>query len=342
MRYLLLFLLFAACTAPAPPRKVVTPAFYIWKTVFTPGQWEVETLQQWHCQRLYVKYGDIDWKKDKGAIPVSITTAHFDSLPENIGIVPVFFIVNRVFTQITDTAATTLAQRMVQKIREITPPERDIPEIQIDCDWTSGTRDRYFYFLNQFRSALDSLTGRPKPVLSATIRLHQVKYREKTGVPPVDRGLLMLYNFDNPTNTAIKNSILDIETARSYLGSSTPVYPIPLDAALPLFGWGLHFRGGDFQGFLRDFRSEDAGKATFLTRVEQNIFRVNTDTSCMDTYFRRGDWVRIEEATSGELLQVWNMAKPVIPNDTCHLLFFDLNTQNLRHYQHEDLVKLLQ
>ncbi len=30
--------------------------------------------------------------------------------------------------------------------------------------------------------------------LSSTIRLHQIKYRERTGVPPVERGMLMFYN----------------------------------------------------------------------------------------------------------------------------------------------------
>lgn len=340
MRQLLLLLLFAACNRPTPPPKVIRPAFYTWKTTFHPGSWETQTLHQWNAQRLYIKYADIDWREGKGAIPVSTTAMQWDSLPVDIAPVPVFFIVNRVFSNITATESITLVQRILQRVRETTPKERTIPEIQIDCDWNSTTKAAYFRFLEQLKAQTDTSKTLQQPQLSATIRLHQIKYREKTGVPPVDRGLLMLYNFDSPTKTTVKNSIIDPATAAQYLSQDTKPYPIPLDAALPLFGWGLHFRGNDFQGFLHDLRASTAAQSRFLTRVEQNIFRVNADTSCWDTYFRRGDWIRIEEAAPDDLSRVWEMAKPLIANDTCHLVFFDLNIQNLQYYRHEDLIKI--
>ena len=45
--------------------------------------------------------------------------------------------------------------------------------------------------------------------MSATIRLHQVKYRADTGVPPVDRGMLMAYNLLPPDQAGERSSILD-------------------------------------------------------------------------------------------------------------------------------------
>jgi hypothetical protein len=61
-------------------------------------------------------------------------------------------------------------------------------KIQIDCDWSQGTKHNYFQFLKQFK-ALDTTLQ-----LSCTIRLHQVKYPTITGIPPVDEGTIMYYN----------------------------------------------------------------------------------------------------------------------------------------------------
>ncbi len=75
-------------------------------------------------------------------------------------------------------------------------------------------------------------------VLSATIRLHQVKYFETTGVPPVKSGMLMFYNTGDLENPSEENSILNIETAELYL-SGLEDYPMQLDIVLPLFSWAV-------------------------------------------------------------------------------------------------------
>ena len=62
-------------------------------------------------------------------------------------------------------------------------------EMQVDCDWTQGSRAAYFALLRALRDRLHAQGRR----LSATIRLHQVKCSADTGVP-VDRGMLMAYN----------------------------------------------------------------------------------------------------------------------------------------------------
>lgn len=341
MRFISFFLLFScfACQTPPQSTKIILPAFYAWKTNFSPSNWEIQTLQQWNAKRVYVKYADLDRTDKKGVHPISTTRLQTDSLPLDIAIIPVFFIVNRVFTKITEKETTELVQYILQQIPQSS--HRSILEIQLDCDWTVSTREKYFLFLNLLQEQIAVQAWAKKPILSATIRLHQVKYRDKTGIPPVDRGLLMLYNFESPSKASVHNSIIDPKIAKTYL-SQTPPYPIPLDAALPLFGWGIHFRGGAFQGFLRDFRMTNAKESVFLSRDGENIFKVIADTSCYDAYFRRGDWIRTEEASPKALAQVWDLAQKVIPNDTCHLVFFDLNAQNLHFYSHEDLYQRLQ
>jgi hypothetical protein len=338
--FLLLNLILLACNnVPKPPHKVAFPSFYAWKTTFKNDAFQTQTLQKFNANRLYIKYADIDFIEGKGAIPVSKTDLNFDNFSRDIAIIPVFFIVNRVFSKITTTESDSLASKLLTYLDQVTPMNCKVPEIQIDCDWSEKTRDAYFLFLKQIKTQLNQFPKGEVPILSATIRLHQVKYRKNTGIPPVDRGLLMLYNFESPSKKEQHNSIISTSLAAQYLSKTKP-YPLPLDAALPLFAWGLHFRNQELKSFIHDFRKENADSCNFLKCVQENIFRVKSDTSCFASYFRTGDWVRTESAKFETISEVWDLAKSVIPNDTCHLVFFDLNEKNLKFYPHEKLLSL--
>jgi hypothetical protein len=63
-----------------------------------------------------------------------------------------------------------------------------------------------------------------------------VKYRERTGVPPVDRGMLMFYNMGRFSADPEARAIFDLESARRYLARISS-YPLPLDLALPMWSW---------------------------------------------------------------------------------------------------------
>ena len=120
-------------------------------------------------------------------------------------------------------------------------------ELQVDCDWTPSTRAAYFALLDNLGKKLHA-EGKS---LSATIRLHQVKYRSQTGVPPVDRGMLMAYNLLPPTDAGEKSSILDDGELAGYLPSMKS-YPLPLDTALPVFGWVAQWEGPRLLGLIDD------------------------------------------------------------------------------------------
>ena len=66
-------------------------------------------------------------------------------------------------------------------------------EIQLDCDWNSSTQKKYFNLIEEMKlyPTWENI------VWSATIRLHQLKYPKQTGVPPVNKGVLMFYNMGN-------------------------------------------------------------------------------------------------------------------------------------------------
>src|ERR1019366_1414323 len=118
------------------------------------------------------------------------------------------------------------------------------------CDWTAATRATYFQLLKVARSRLNE-AGFASAKISATIRLFQCKYMAKTGVPPVDKGLLMCYNMGNLTHPGTGNSILETTELKKYIASVT-TYPLPLDVALPIFDWKVLFHEGSYAGLVKD------------------------------------------------------------------------------------------
>jgi len=68
--------------------------------------------------------------------------------------------------------------------------------------------------------------------VTATIRLHQIKFKDKTGIPPVDQGVLMAYNIGELKNNK-QNSILEANIVKQYINKNTE-YPLKLKLALDI------------------------------------------------------------------------------------------------------------
>ena len=135
--------------------------------------------------------------------------------------------------------------------------------------------------------------------LSATIRLHQVKYREKTGVPPVDYGVLMYYNMGRITATGA-NSIYDRSTALRYLGKLR-AYPLPLDIALPMFAWGVHSADGQVLNLVGGLTHAQAQAISTLVRIDaSDIYKVAEQTYYKGRVWQAGDLIKIEEVSDAQ------------------------------------------
>jgi hypothetical protein len=119
-----------------------------------------------------------------------------------------------------------LAEKVVKRILQMneTNDIKNVREIQIDCDYTAKSRKNYYEFLNEIRSQF--------PQLSTTIRLHQLSME----APPVDYGVLMIYNTGDPRKFEERNPILDIRDVQPYLRFLND-YPLPLAAAYPVYSW---------------------------------------------------------------------------------------------------------
>ena len=108
-------------------------------------------------------------------------------------------------------------------------------EIQLDCDWTKSTQIAFYKLCKEVKRRVG------KRLVSSTIRLHQLTF----DAPPVDYGVLMVYNTDRFNDIKTRNSILNPNTVRTYLMKKLYT-KIPLDMALPIFQWDIVFRDGTF------------------------------------------------------------------------------------------------
>ncbi|HEY9044753.1 MAG TPA: hypothetical protein VIN08_02610 [Ohtaekwangia sp.] len=313
--------LFSACTSSQEPKATVS--FYYWKTIFKLTDAEKEVLKDNQVDRLYIRYFDIALDEGK-AIPMSPVV--FDEHPQSSAIVPVVYIRNAVMLQPALDVAD-LATKTVDYINQINE-KLAIPcqEIQIDCDWTLTSRETYF-------SYIEAVKKRWGKKLSATIRLHQVKYYQKAGIPPVDRGVLMYYNMGRITADS-SNSIYDRETAHRYIRSLRG-YPLALDVALPVFSWGIHVRNNTVIGLLNKVDDTTFGHDAHFNKKASPFFEVRENVIKIGHYFQRGDRIKIESIQPDDLQQMADDLSEEMTQQPHEIIFYDLDYFNLKNYEKE-------
>ena len=243
--FLVLLPILVSCSPPAHR------AFYYWKTAKGPSAAELAAADRAGADRLYVRLFDVD---ETGAATPALTatgpqrrTWTADGKRE---LVPVVYVANDALA-VPGFQPREAARSLAAGVNRLW--DSDGPawtELQIDCDWTERTRDVYFTLLGALRADLRS-RGQ---TVSATIRLHQVKYRQSTGVPPVDRGMLMAYNLLPPRSAGGRSAILDPEELAGYL-RSLQGYPLALDVALPMFSWVVQWEGERLIGLIGEPRA---------------------------------------------------------------------------------------
>jgi hypothetical protein len=245
----------------------------------------------------------------------------------------VVYIKNRVFERLNKTGSSLLAANVYKLVSAISTAKKiTTREIQFDCDWTDGTRAAYFDFLQQYH-------GLSKQIITATIRLHQVKYRLRTGVPPVDYGVLMFYNMgDIAAGTA--NSIYDKSIAAKYI-PALEHYPMPLDIALPIFAWGLQVREGRVIKLLNKMNFLHFENDSNFTVLPQKRFAVKYACFHGGYYFKENDLVKTEHVTEEDLLQMADQINQHTNHRIRNLIFYDLDKENLALYEKNIFCKIL-
>lgn len=243
---LLLCLLMAGCSE----RQELTKgnAVYFWRTDLRLDSTEQSFLQHYHINKVYCRYFDVVIDEE-GTDPKPNATIVFSStLPDSIELIPTVYITENCMHQ----KHPGLAEKIVKRIRQMneTNDIKHVSEIQIDCDYTSKSRKNYYQFLDEVKEAWGQ-------TLSTTIRLHQLSMEP----PPVDYGVLMIYNTGDPRKWEERNPILDIRNVQPYL-KQLDSYSLPLAAAYPVYQWVRT---------IRNIRIEHTVEAEEILRVKEAV-----------------------------------------------------------------------
>jgi hypothetical protein len=313
--WIVLALVLASCGEKTSPKL----SFYYWKTVFRLGDAEEKALAAHRVNRLYIRYFDIAPDGDAGRPEATVLFG--DSLPAGMATVPVIFIVNKVLETAPTDSISGLAGKICTRVAAINQTYHiaNIPEIQVDCDWNAATREKYFQLL-RFMQHQPLLQGRQ---LSVTLRLHQLKYRKSTGIPPVDKVALMCYNMGRLTSYGNCNSILDVAEAKAYT-EQISLYPLPVDVALPLFHWGVRFSNRQYRGLINGLCKADMVVPCFA-EIAPDLYRADTTMVLRGAYIRQGEHIRIEEPSADAVRQVAkNLARRIKKPE--YIIWFHLDS----------------
>ena len=325
-----LILLIAACQKTFD--RNVNAAFYHWKSTLDISAVENNYLKVTAVKKIYLRFFDVDWDGAAGEpLPIAVLNVRKKFL-DSFNIIPTVFITNRTFLKITPNEVGELADNVLKKINELATqfPNHKIKEWQFDCDWSPKTQDKYFAFLKAVKSK------NQQKKISSTIRLHQIKYFEKTGVPPVDRGVLMFYNMGNLEDIHASNSILDLSIAKKYLDNFEN-YALPLDVALPIFSWGVLIREGRMIKLINNLRASDLTDEVRFLKIDETHFEIIKSTYLQGYYLYEGDILRLESVSVDQLNQSADLLSPLIENTDLNIVFYHLDSMTIINYPHEVL-----
>ncbi len=306
---------------------LISQGIYHWKGAYEPDSLTNSTLKKLNIDKQYIRFFDVDYDPNtKSPIPKSVV--RFKEKP-NSELIPVVFITNRTFENLNLEQSRQLGILILKKVKELAKKnDLEWQEIQLDCDWTKTTRARYFEMLRYMKE-----TSHRKMTLSATIRLHQVKFMEQTGVPPVKRGTLMLYNVGDWKYTETKNSLFDADIIDQYI-DRLPVYPLPLDIAFPVFDQTLIYRNNKFVTFLKDFTKSELQQITIFELTDKfNTFICLKDSTLHDFSFRKGDLLRYESPDFQEMKLIKQAILARLKNKEVEIIYFHLHKDCLGDLQ---------
>ncbi len=351
----------------SPPSNI---GFYFWKTKLKFDKEDKALADSLGVKKLYLRYFDVDWSPTRGmAVPVSeLSKEHgFETesglvtdkmMLTSYQLIPVVFITNTVFKneKNLDSLAAHLAKKIAAISEGITSEiypgygsyyedaEAKVDdnweltdslakldrqafldknnEMQIDCDWTPSTKDAYFAFLKKLQAAM------PQHKFTCTVRLHQFRDREQAGIPPVQSATLMCYNVAPPSELKTANAIFDPALVEGYLKEKT--YPLPLEAALPLFSWGALFHEDQFRGLASGLTEKEVKNNPLFKAAGQGRYQFTQDTVFTGVYMREGDLVRLDGPSQADLQRIAEKFSGI--EAVKSISFFDWNPSIIRQY----------
>ncbi|QEZ88835.1 hypothetical protein ACBT_0951 [Aliarcobacter cibarius] len=280
-------------------------SYYFWENNYN--------LEQDTNDKLYIKALDIKYSNKLEIIE----TNFIKSAPKDF--IPVVFITNKTLQNLDYKVISDQIINLVKKF--------NFNEIQIDCDWSDSTKNNYFLLLKELKNNLNKN-------ISATIRLHQIKYFNKTGVPPVDYGVLMYYNMSSLGDFNTKNYILDNNEAKKY-HYNFENYPLKLKLALPLYSQAVQFRDKKAINLFENVEQIDFNEE--FEKLDENKYKVLKSHYFKGKYIYEGDILRFENVNEKELKIAFDDFFELSKNSFDEVIFYTIKYKT--KYNLENLLK---
>lgn len=316
-------------------------SIYYWRTVFTLSDSEKEFLRVHDVTKMYMRFFDVDriYDAHKGEDITPEATVRFnDSVPDGIEVVPTVYITTQAMGKM-QTREEEYSEKIYKRIKAICKHNNiAFKEIQLDCDWTKGTRQPFFRLCEAMKECMDSTQ-----TLSSTIRLHQLTQSP----PPVDKGVLMVYNTGNLMKMTSDNSIFSRKDIEPYLRDNRLAeYPLALDVAYPAYGWSVVFHPGDDKYiFNRIMRRTDFSAYTDLTKIASNLYEATSmvefseDVTGYDAVYKNYR-IRVERPSAHEILEVKELIDEQLKSKNHNNILYHLDESQLSHYSDNEISEI--
>lgn len=313
-------------------------AVYYWKTVFDIDSAEMSFIRRHDIRRIYLRLFDVVeapyyYGRNDRAIPnatLRISDQQFkliqDSLSD-IEFIPTIYITLDALRAVWNNPGE-LAANIVSRVGNMCQYNKlpNVSEIQLDCDWTETTEGYFFDLCDSVKTyiAREKLPWK----LSSTIRLHQLSGK----VPPVDCGVLMVYNTGDYFNQDTFNSIIDPKEVAQYLDPLS-AYPLHLDVAYPTYSWQLLFRERRFVGLINGLELSDSS----LFSRKGNLFIAKKDLTHHNVRIFEGDVIRKEDSDVDGILNSRKMIEQHLRQRPHSTILYHLDYNNLSKYSYDEI-----
>jgi hypothetical protein len=304
--------------------------FYYWKTNASLNDVYKKTIESLHTQKIYLHYFDVEKKGISNRIIPTYVLKKVSKSFKKFEIVPVIYITNAVFKS-TSFSSEKLSNRIEKLINQISQKHfnKKIKTIQIDCDWSQTTKNAYFDLLEKMKANFD---------INVTIRLHQIKFQNKTGIPPVKNGTLMLYNMGDLKNRK-QNSIIQSNIVKQYVNDQTK-YPLNLNLGLPLFSQTIVFNEQDKIKIIKNTEPNILEKDQHFKKIDTINFEVVQDTLYKGFFLSKGYNLKLEKYNQDEIINSYNIIKKS-QLQIDEIIFYHLDEKILQNVDIDDLTEKL-
>lgn len=315
---------------------------YYWKTVLKLDSADLSFLKRHDVRRVYLRMFDVaedkaGWTADEKACPVAsvrVDDKEYHLLEDSLRrkkFVPVVYITLEGLKAMKGEEGT-LARNIVTRVRNMCEYNGlpNVVELQLDCDWTPSTEMSFFNLCDSVKVNIERLGLEWR--LSSTIRLHQLARK----APPVDCGVLMVYNTGNFNDPDASNSIIDAADVEPYL-KHLPSYPLHLDVAYPTYSWQLLFNDRKFVGLTNGLNLADT---TQFECRKPNLYVAKRNIPHNQMVIHRGDMVRQESSTYNDIAKVKDMIEKRLNGSQHSNILYHFDNTNLSKYTPDEIDNL--